>query len=210
MVESACDVLLSEPERFTGYLLSDPEVRKKVYDKKSLIEVVRRVFRSDPTLNNIIKSIDSSADDLGMCLDNVFQSQEIQRIVQTNIKQKKTELTRRVKRQRPALKGKALQKEIDRRLKISISTTKTQTKRVKQVTIKDALQPVRVGAYQRQGKTVKGYRRSKSRELTKAEKLLIKNNLNKTPNEVVQIYLKSGLTFRSTESIRKHYYRMKK
>lgn len=210
MVSSACDVLLTEPDRFTGYLLSDPEIRKKVYNKKTLEEVARRVFKSDPTLNNIIRQIDSSGDDLKMCLDGVFQSPEIQKIVQDNIKQKKTELRRRIKKQRPSLKGKKLQKELDRRLKISIATTEQQTKKVKQVTIADALQPVRVKSYTRQGKAVKGYRRTKSRELTTAEQTLIRNNkrIGKTPSEVVQIYLKSGLKFRSPESIRKHYYRI--
>lgn len=211
MASSPCEILKQESERFIDYILSDPYIRQRVFDKESLVLAVRKSFKSDSALANIVSSIDSSGDDLSFCLDELFNTSDIQKLIENNKKQKETEIKQKLKRQRPRLKGKKLSKEIQRRLKQSIGGTKSSIKRKKpkQITIQEATKPVRVDSYKRDKKTVKKYRRTKARDLTKAEEMLIKNNLKKKPSKVVEIYYRSGLKFRSEESIRKHYYRIK-
>ena len=209
MVSSACDVLLREPERFVGYILSDPKVRNKIVDEDSVVQAVRTSFKSDPTLANMVQEIDRKGDDLKNCLAGVLSSPEIQKLIQGNVKNREKQIKAKLRKAQPSLKGKALTKEVNKRLKQSISGSKAQVKKLKQVTIAQSLKPVRVKGYTRQGKPVTAYRKTKSRALTKAEEMLIRNNLSKKPSEVVDIYLKSGLTFRTPESVRKHYFRMK-
>jgi len=209
MTSSGCQILDQEPSRYIGYILNDKRLRAKIYDKESLTKIVRQVFKSDPSLNEIIKDIDKKGVDLSTCLDGMFNTIDIQKIIETNTKQKETEIKQRLKIQRPSLKGKSLKKEISKRLKQSIGVSKAQVTKTKQVTIQDALRPITVKEYKRKTKTVKRYSKTKHRGLTRAEEMLIKNNIRKRPSEVVQIYFKSGLRFRTAESVKKHYYRMK-
>lgn len=209
MTSSGCEILDGEPSRYIGYILSDKRLRKNIYDMDSLKKVVRQIFKSDPSLNEIIKDIDKKGIDLSICLDGIFNTIDIQKMIETNIKQKKTEIKQRLKAQRPALKGKSLKKELQKRLKQSISGSKARIKKTKQITIQDAERPISVKEYRRKRKKVKSYSKTKHRGLTRAEEMLIKNNIRKRPSEVVQIYLKSGLRFRTAESVKKHYYRMK-
>jgi len=206
---SGCEIINSQPNRYIGYILNDKRLRAKIFDKESLTKVVRQIFKSDPSLNEIVKDIDARGDDLTTCLDGIFNTIDIQKVIETNTKQKKTEIKQRLKTQRPALKGKKLRKEIQKRFKQSVGVSKAKIEKVKQVTIQDALRPISVKEYRRKRKKVKSYSKTKHRGLTRAEEMLIKNNIRKRPSEVVQIYLKSGLRFRTAESVKKHYYRMK-
>lgn len=209
MTSSGCEVLDEYPSRYIGYILNDKRLRAKIYDMDSLVKVVRQVFKSDQSLSEIIKDIDKKGIDLSVCLDTMFNTIDIQKLIETNTKQKETEIKQRVKRDKPSLRGRALSKEIQKRLKQSIGVSKAQVKKTKQVTIQDALRPITVKEYKRKRKVVKKYSKTKHRPLTKAEEMLINNNIRKRPSEVVQIYLKSGLRFRTAESVKKHYYRIK-
>jgi hypothetical protein len=80
------------------------------------------------------------------------------------------------------------------------------------VTINQALRPVEVSDYVRQGQTVKGVSRTKPRQLSSQERMLIENfaRKGKGASKTIKEYYASGLSYRSPESIKKHYLRIKK
>lgn len=207
---SACEILDQEPERFLDYILADANLRKQIVDDKSFEEVLRRVLESDPTLKNIVNVIDGVGESLEVCGRNILLDNNIQELIRRNTVNRRARIRRKVKKQHPSYTRGQLTKEINKRLKISISGAKHKVKQTKQVTISKSLQPVRVGSYDRKGKVIGAYRKTTHRKLTRAEKMLIKNNIKLPPSEVVKKYYDSGLTFRSETSIKRHYYRMKR
>lgn len=213
MVSSACDVLLQEPTRFLDYILSDQKLREKIVDQKSFNEVMEKAFQSDPTLANIIATLKRSGESLEICGVNIYNDKSIQDVVNANVQKRQNEIEKRVKQQKPALRGRALQKEVDRRLKISISgQAKKVQQTTRQVTIEQSLKPVNVKEYKRGSATVKNYRKSKYRKLNRQEKILIENAVKRglTPAETVKMFLESGLPeYRTKTSIKRHYYREK-
>jgi len=214
MVTSACQVLIDEPERFLDYLLSDPNMRNKIVDDKSFIEVATRVFKSDPTLANILATINRSGESLEICGKNILNEKAIQDIINNNQTKRRVTIEQRVRRQRPKLKGKQLTKEIDRRLKISISGQAGKIRQsTTQVTIEQSLKPVAVGGYVRNGKTIKPYRKSKYKKLNKQEEMLLDNAIKrgKSLSDVYKVYLESGLGegFRTKTSLKRQYERRK-
>jgi len=207
---SACEVLDQEPERFLDYIFSDPRLRKQIVDDDSFEAVLRKVLENDPTLKNIVTTIDGAGENLVICGGNILQDQSIQNIIKRNKVNRRARIRRKVKKQHPSYTRRQLTKEINKRLKISISGAKHKVKQTKQVTIGASLQPVRVKTYDRKGKVIGAYRKTSHRKLTRAEQMLIKNNLRLPPSQVVKKYYDSGLTFRSETSIKRHYYRMKR
>ena len=151
---SSCEILQSDPERFVNYILNDRRMRNQIYDEDSFEKVARKVLKSDDSLNNIIKDIDSRGEDLSYCLDGAYTSPEIQRIVSGNIKNKRKELSKRIRALKPKLKGAKLRAEIDKRLKQSIGISKHQIVKTKQVTIMESLKNVKIDKYKRTGKVV--------------------------------------------------------
>lgn len=206
---SACEVLSQQPDRFLDYVLGNVKLRRQIVDDESFAEVLRRVLNSDPSLKNIVTEIDGAGERLEICGKDIFNDPNIQSILQNNIKNRRTRIRKRVKAQYPSYTRTELTKEINRRLKISVSGTKHKVKRTKQITIQQSLHPINVKYRTSGGKVVK-YSRTKPRKLTKPERLLIKSNIKLPPSEVVKKYYESGLPFRSEESIKNYYRRMKK
>lgn len=208
MVSSACEILASEPKRFINYLFSDPKLRKSIVDQKTFVKALRTVLQSDPSLKEIIKEIDLKKEKLEVCGKDIFDSGEIQGIIRENIGRKKRGLQRKVLKKYPTWTRTQRKKEVERRLKISVAVTKVPEP--KQVTIQEALRPVKVDNYTRKGKRVSGYKRTKARDLTDIERRLIRSNIGKPVKEVMKIYYGTGQEYRSPESIKKHYFRIKK
>ena len=211
MTSSACSVLIDEPTRFIDYVFSDPKLRKQIVDKKSFAEVLERALRSDPTLVNIVETIKGSGESFEVCGANIFQQKDITDLVNQNLKTKKTEFRKRIRKQHPEWKRGQMKKELERRVKIFVATQSKKVGKTKQVTIQQATQPVRVTGYERAGKTIHSHRKTKYRALIKPEKDLITAHIKKgkTPSETAKAYYDSGLTFRTETSIKRHYYRMK-
>ncbi len=202
--------MIDEPRRFAVYILADPRIRHSIYDKKSFILALKKILATDSSLKNILAEMKSKGETLSICGKDIFDSSDIQNLIRRNTKAKKKELRTRIKKQRPTLKGGALTREVNRRFKIAVGVSEAKVKKIKQVTLAQALRPVKIGDYIRTGKTVKGYSRAERRDLTKAEKMLIENNINKNPKDIIKIYYDSGLTFRSKTSLRRHIYRTRK
>lgn len=207
---SACDVLTNNPNRFAVYILSNIKIRDSIYDKKSFLIALRKILKTDSSMRNILDGLKDAKDTLDACSDAIFKTKTIQNLIRRNSKTKKKELRKRVKKEHPTWKRGRVTKEVNRRFKISIGVTEAKIQKTKQVSIARALRPVEVKGYTRKGKKVKKYYRSKRRPLTKAEEMLIKNNLKKKPADIIKLYYDSGLTFRSKTSIRRHIYRMRK
>lgn len=205
-----CDILLTEPDRFIDYILADSRARTKIVDIESFAKIFGQVLESDDQLIFLRKKLQQKGESLEMCGKNIFNHARIQRIVKGNVGLKEKQIRARVKKQKPKLKGKALEKEVQRRLNISIKSTGR--KKLKQITIDESLQPVRVDKYERKGVSIKSHRKTAHRPLTRQEKMLITNGIKKgkSASQVIQNYYDSGLKFRSKESIRKHYYRVER
>lgn len=212
MVTSACEILIDEPQRFLDYIFSDPNLRSQIVDKKSFIEALEKTLKSDPSLTNIAETIKKAGESFEVCGQNIFLQNSIQNLIKDNVDKRRDKIEKRVKKERPKLRGKKLEAEIERRLKISIATQSRKVKQTKQVTIDQALKPIKVGDYRRGGQTIKSYRKTKYRNLNTQEKMLIENAIkkNKNPQEVVRLFRESGLPFRTKTSIKRHYYRQKK
>ena len=210
-MSSACEVLLEDPERYLNYVLNDPNVRNEITDEATFTKAVRKVFNADASLKNLVGEIDKKGENLEICVGNIFNSKAVQEIVKKNVGVRRTMLRKRVKKQRPSLRGKALSKEISRRLKISLSRTQGRVDKIpeQQITIIQSLKSVKVDSYIRDGQVVKAYNRTKSRDLTLPERMLIENNIDKTVEEVQTKYYAQGFVFRSPTSIKRHYYRIK-
>lgn len=202
---------MDEPRRFIDYIFADPKLRKQIIDNKSFAEALEKALRSDPTLVNIVDTIKGSGETMEVCGDNIFNLKEITDLVKSNLKSKTKEFRQRIKTQHPTWKRGQVRKELDRRVKIYVATQSRKVAQTKQVTIQEATQPVRVGSYQRAGKTITAHRKTKYRPLSKQEKMLITNSIKKgkTPTETAKGYYDAGLTFRTETSIKRHYYRMK-
>lgn len=211
---SACQILHDDPNRFVGYIIADKQLRRQIYNKKSMEEVARRVFKTDDGLNNIVQHIDESGLDLDNCLNKVFESSEITTLIKSNTKSLRNDIKKKTKKKRPELRGWDLRREIDKKLKRTIGSKTSRIKTVKQVTLKEALKPVVVEDYVRKGKDVIGYRRAEAKSLTFMEKRFIQNRLNLPAKKVIQEYktkgIAQGYTVRTKEAIRKHYYRLKR
>lgn len=210
MVSSACDVLLAEPERFINYILVDKKLREKIIDKKSFINVLEKVLNEDTILSNIVKEIKRRGESLEICAENIYNLKEIQTLIKENLKNKETEIKKRIKKEKPNITKSELLKEVNRRMSIYISTSKTNIKKIKQVTLTDALKPIKVKGYFRKGKKVSGYRKTKNKSLTTQERMLLENAIKKgkKPREVIKEYLQAGIGYRTKISLRKHYYRL--
>ena len=210
MVSSACDTLLGEPDRFIDYIVSDSRLRSKIYDDESFIKALEASLRSDPTLKNIADTIRSEKESFEICGASILKDRRIQNIIEGNIDKKTKDIKKKIRRDKPQLKGRAFNREVNRRLKISIGVSKK--KKLKQISIEEATRPVRVTLYERAGKEIGKHRRTAPRTLTKQETMLIRNAVRKKkmPNQVINDYYNSGLKFRTRESIRKHYYRIKR
>lgn len=210
---TGCDALEGEPIRFIGYILSNKNLRHKIVDKDSFVDIAKKVLKSDKNLTNLVQGIEKSGDDLGDCLKPAYENPMIQSLVERNEKYKKKDLRTRVKNQHPDYKRGKITKEVERRYKISIAMIKKKITFIqeKQVTIDEGRKTVSVPHdYTRDGQTVSHYKKSEYRKLTRAEDMLIRNNLNKPPAEVIKMYYESGLSYRTPISIRRHYYRYKK
>lgn len=192
------------------YILNSQKLRSSVYNEQSFTEVVKQVFASDPSLSNMLSQMGRSGDDVTGCLSNIYNSSSIQSLIRRNISTKTQELRQRVKSQHPYYDASAVRKEVARRLKISVGIRETSVKRVKQVTIAEAVKPVGVGGYTKGSKTIGRYRRSAPRPLTLKEKMFIENRLVMTPKELVKEYYDSGLKFRSESSIKTYQSRLRK
>lgn len=209
MVSSACDVLLTEPDRFIDYIVSNPKLRKQIVNEETFGEALEVALKSDPTLAYIPEQIKKKGESFSDCGKNIFNMSSIKKLVNQNISSRRTEMKRRVRKQKPNLSKNAFNKEVERRLRISIGQTKP--KRLKQITIDEATKPVRVKSYVRNGIKVKGKRRTKPRPLVEAEKRWMLKWINKglLPQQIIDKYYLSGYDFRTKESIRKYYYRLK-
>lgn len=211
MVTSACEVLETESRRFLDYVLVNPKLRQNIVDKETFFDALEKALRSDPSLSNIVDTIKGHGESLEMCGGGVYEQPAVQDLLKRNSKNKKASIRRKVKIDHPMLKGKELTKEVDRRYKIFASTSKQKIKQVRQVSIDEAMKPLRVGSYERQGKVVQNYRKQKAKSLTMQERMLIENNIKKgrTPTETFYEYTQSGLGSRTQISIKRHYYRIK-
>jgi len=203
---SGCNILLEEPERFGDYLLADKRFRDNIFSEESVVDAMENLLRTDPSLRNIIDDIRKSGDDIHDCLSGVLQSRTVLGLIERNVKKKKKEIRQRVKDSGKYTTRTSINKEVERRLKISLSRIKFN---VKKPDISLGQKQVRVGKYTRQGTLVDRYSKTKSRPLSAIEERLIKSNLKKPVKEVIDIYMSSGLPFRTPTSIRRHYYRMK-
>lgn len=208
MVSSACEVLSEDPKRFISYIFADPLLRKSIVDEKSFVKALRTVLKSDPSLKEIINHIDLKKEKLEVCGKDIFDSSEVQGIIQENVKRKRRSIQTKVRKQHPTWTRKQKKAEVDRRLKISVAVTKVP--KPTQVTIGEALKPVKVKEYTRKGRRVSGHSKTKSRDLTDVERRLIRSNINKPVKKVTEIYYGTGQEYRSPESIKKHYFRIKK
>jgi hypothetical protein len=211
MVSSACDVLLSEPTRFLDYLLTDEKMREKIVDKKSFVAVLEKVLKADPTLSNLPVEISRKGESLELCGQNIFNETAVQNIIKRNVTSKRREFTKRVKQDRPTLTRTQVKKEVDRRVNIYISGSEKKVAQTKQVTLSEAMHPVRVKEYKRKGKVISGYRKTKYKPLTMQEKMLLENGIKKgkKPQDIANDYLQAGLGYRTSTSIKRHYYRVK-
>lgn len=206
---SACDVLRDNPRRFIDYVMSNQKVRNDIVDEESMRTALETVLKSDPSLTNILKGLAKDGDSLEKCSVKITQHEDIKSLTNRNIRSRRKEIRKRVRRDRPALKGKEFRKEVKRRLNISIGVRKSKVKTI-QLTIDQAKKPVKIRSYSRRGKTVKRYSRSESRDFTKAETDLLKNNIHKTPSVIIKKYYDAGLTFRTKTSLRRKIYRLRK
>lgn len=211
MVSSACEILSKEPTRFLGYIFSDPRVRKKIVDKKSFANALEQVLNSDSSLKNIVTEIKKHGEDIEMCGEDIFDMPDIQELIKRNRRNKLYSIRRLVKKQHPKWDRKALSKEAQRRLKISITASSRAVRQLKQVTITDATHPVKVKGYKRGAQTIHSHRKMKYRRLTAQEKMLIENAIikGKTPSQIRKDFISSGLPYRSNVSIKRHYQRIK-
>lgn len=202
---SGCLELNQEPERFPPYIIYDKKARENVLDEDSFYKVFEKVLRSDPTLRNIVDEIKSTGNSFRDCAKAVFDTKDIQDLIKKNIQRKRAQVRKKLKQDRPKLRGKAYKKELERRVAIAIGVTKVRPP--KQITLPQVFKPIHV-KYTSKGKTVQ-YRKSKHRSLSSSEKMLIKNNIRKNPREIIQIYRDAGLKYRTDESLRKHIWRIK-
>lgn len=204
---SGCDILLGEPERFVDYILADKKLRTRLLDENMIIEASEQVMSKDPSLSNVLQDIKSKGDDLRSCLANVINDPNVQRLLEANKKKKEKVLRKRV-RQNPKYRTRTqVNKEVQRRLKISIARTKLLKKG--KIDISTAKKQINVTPYKRGQQKISKFSKTKSRALTKVEERLIRNNIKKKPKDIVSLYLSSGLPYRTPTSIRKHYYRIK-
>lgn len=211
-MSSACDEFIDEPERFVIYLLADKRVLKSIVDEKTFIIALEKALASDSSLGNIVSQIKSKGESLSDCFKPVFDTKEVQDIINRNLKDRKKDIRKRVKKQRPSLKGKALNKEIDRRLKISIGITRKRLPDLVKVDIKQSFKEIKVQGYTtKTGVTVKDYKKTKPKRLTKPQEQLIINNIKKGKSikEITEIYQRT-MDFRTNESIKKHIIRTRK
>jgi len=207
---SACEDLQQESGRFTIYVFADTRLKNSVHDKDSFVKAISTAFNSDPTMRNLLDDIKRKGDNPDDCLEDIFQTKEIQDLVAKNRKGKEKEMRARVRTEHPALRGKGFTKEVMRRVNISFGVQKARQSQLKQVTIDDALKPIHVRFTNKQGKVVT-YRKSVYKPLSTQEENLIVNNLKrgKTPTQVIDIYQQT-MSFRSKTSIKRHYWRLKK
>jgi len=211
IVSSACDILLSEPQRFVDYLFADQRLRSKIVDKRSFVDALEKALNSDTSLRNIPIEIHRKGESIEICGENIFNHNAIQDIIKRNIASKRKEISGRVKKKYPSWTRTEKLKETNRRLNIFISTASQKVKETKQVTLTEAFSPVKVGEYKRGSQTVSSYRKTKSKHLTTQEEMLIENAVRKgkMPADVVTDYLQAGLGYRTKTSIRRHYYRIR-
>lgn len=211
-MSSACEVLQDEPDRFLDFMLSNRKLRTQIYDEQSFEQALTKTLLSDPSLSEIVSQIKGSGESVGICGQIIFNSDTIQNMIKNNLKSKKDEIKKRISKQKPSLKGKQLKKEIDRRLNISIGVSKSISIKSKQLSINDAVRPIKVSQYQRQGQLVKKSTRRKPRALLREEKDFFINSIKsgKLPSQTYNEYFNAGFQFRSKPSIRTYYYRIKR
>jgi hypothetical protein len=210
MTTSACDELIAEPERFVEYVFSDPRLKDKIFDDESFLIALKKAFKSDASLSEMVREIESKGESFDDCAKGVLGNSEIQRFIGKRRAKRRRLFRKRVKAQRPSITRKELTKEINRRIKISESLRKRNFRKLpaRQVSIKESLQTVTVKR-KVAGRIVVS-KRQKSRPLSKAEEDLIKNNIKKSPSEIIRRHRANGFGYRSASSITSHYYRLKK
>jgi hypothetical protein len=211
MMSSACDILSEESRRFVDYVLVNPKLRNNIVDKATFFDALEKALRSDPSLVNIADTIRKSGESFEVCGSGIYDQPAIQDLLKRNSRSKKADIRKKVKADHPTLKGRELTKEVDRRYKIFASTSQQKIKQVRQVSLDEALKPLKVGSYERQGKFVQNYRKQKAKSLTMQERMLIENAIKKgtPPSQVYRDYVQSGLGYRTQISIKRHYYRIK-
>lgn len=210
MASSACDDLQQEAGRFTIYVFADNRLKNSVHDKDSFVKAISTAFNSDPTMRNLLDDIKRKGDNPDICLEEIFQTKEIQDLVAKNRQNTEKEMRKRVRKDHPAYKGKKFTNEVNRRVNISFGVMKARQSQLKQVTIEDALKPIHVQFTNKQGKVIT-YRKAVYKPLSTQEENLIVNNIKrgKTPTQVIDIYQQT-MSFRSKTSIKRHYWRLKK
>jgi hypothetical protein len=210
-MSSACEVLRDEAQRFVDYIFADQRLRSKIVDKRSFADALEKVLKSDPSLAQISAEIRSKGESLEICGQDIYEDSAIQDIIKRNVASKKKEISRRIKIEKPSLSKIEKMKEINRRLKIFISSSSARIKQTKQVSLKQALQPVKVKEYEREGKKIHSYRRTEYKQLTAQERMLLENGIKKgkSVSQVQKDYLQAGLGFRTNTSLKRHYYRLK-
>lgn len=211
MVSSACEVLQNEPHRFVDYIFADQKLREKIVDNKSFVAVLEKVLKSDTSLANIPTEINKQGESLELCGQDIFNEPAIQQIIKRNVSKKRRELSKRVKNEKPTWTRTQRTKETTRRLNIFIGGSEQKVQQTKQVTLSEAMHPIKVDKYKRGTKTVSGYRKTKYKSLTMQEQMLLENGIKKgkKPSEIVNDYLQAGLGYRTATSIKRHFYRIK-
>ena len=209
MPSEYCYILLDEPDRFVRYFLADSRVRNKVYDKGSFARLFNQVLKSDPELTFLSTKLEELGESLEICGENIYNNKNIQELIKKNNQQLRQRIRTKVKKDRPELKGVALQKEIDRRIKIAIGVTGHRP--LKQVNITQVLKPITVKYYHPRFKKYIKYSKSKPQPLTEPEKNMIRayRKKGKSVSEFIQAYYAQNLGSRTETSLRKHYYRLK-
>lgn len=208
-MSSACEILAQEPERFIDYILDDRKLKQRVLDKDSFVAVLTRVMDSDPSLKNIAETIKSSGESLEICGFEIFENERIQDLIAGNTKKELKKFRKRTRRDHPRWGRKRVEREAQRRLKISAGVRKNLTETKEIVEKERGTKPIFV-SYKADGKTIR-YRKSKPKKLTKPERDLITNYVKrgKSYKDAIKAYNKSNLGFRTNTSLKRHYYRIK-
>jgi hypothetical protein len=210
-MSSACEVLRDESQRFVDYIFADARLRSKIVDKRSFADALDKVLKSDPSLAEISAEISRKGESLEVCGQDIFNDPAIQDIIKKNVVSKKREISRKVKIERPSLTRIERLKETNRRLKIFITSSSARIRQTKQVSIQQALQPVKVKGYEREGKIIHSHQRTEYTPLNTQEKMLMENAIRKgkSLSDLQSDYIQARLGFRTKTSLKRHYYRLK-
>lgn len=210
-MSSACLVLQDEAQRFVDYIFADARLRSKIVDKRSFADALEKVLKSDTSLSEIPAKINKSGESIEICGQNIFENSAIQNIIKRNVASKKREFGRKVRIERPSLSRIERLKETNRRLKIFISSSSARIRQTRQVSIQQALQPVKVKGYEREGKVIHSHQRTEYTPLNTQEKMLMENAIRKgkSLSQLQSDYIQARMGFRTKTSLKRHYYRLK-